>query len=376
MVRLKSLGLRGFRSIRSLPVLALRPLNVLIGANGSGKSNLIGFFKLLNWMTPVPGNLQSHIAMLGGANSILHDGAAVSPQIEADLTFETESGKNQYYMRLFHAAQDTVIFAEEKYRYSAFAVGGQAGWQELGSGHRESALGKAAAAGDTTARFILNALKRCVVYQFHNTSATARLKQRWSLDDNYFLKEDAANLAPFLYRLREEKPEYYGRITATIRQIAPFFADFELQPSGGTVILQWRERGADLIFGPHQASDGSLRLCALLTLLLQPEEQLPALIILDEPELGMHPFAINVIAGLLRSVSTRSQVMLATQSMTLLEHFEPEEIIVVDRPDRESLFRRLEAQDLKEWLEEYSLPELWEKNIIGGRPRRVEGIVH
>jgi predicted ATPase len=352
------------------------PLNVLIGANGSGKSNLIGFFKLLNWMTPAPGNLQEHIGTVGGANSILHDGAAVTPQIEADLKFETEAGMNEYYIRLFHAAQDTLIFAEERYRYSRFDFGGQANWRDLGSGHRESALNKAATFGDETAQFILKALKRCVVYQFHNTSSTARLKQRWAMDDNYFLKEDAANLAPFLFRLREQKPKYYERITATIRQIAPFFADFELQPVNGTVILQWREKGSDLIFGPHQASDGSLRLFALLTLLLQPEEQLPAVIILDEPELGMHPYAINIIAGLLRSVSTRSEVILATQSMTLLGYFEPEEIIVVDRPRRESHFRRLEAEPLKEWLQEYSLPELWEKNVIGGRPAPTEGVVH
>ena len=151
-------------------------------------------------------------------------------------------------------------------------------------------------------------------------------------------------------------------------EIAPFFLDFALEPSQGSVILQWQERGSDVHFGAHQASDGMLRVMALLALLLQPEANLPSVVILDEPELGLHPYAINVIAGLLRSVSTHTQVILATQSMTLVDYFDPEQIIVVDRDNRESTFRRLDPEPLKVWLDEYSLGELWEKNVLGGRP--------
>lgn len=368
MNMLTKLELHGFKSIRHLTDLALQPLNVLIGANGSGKSNLIAFFKLLSWMTASPGNLQFYIGKSGGANALLHDGAAVTSQIEASLTFETEAGTNEYAMRLFHAAPDTLIFAEEKYRSSQHSFGGTDNWTSLDAGHREAHIIDMAESGNATAKTILWLLKTCVVYQFHNTSDTARIRQRWGLDDNRFLKEDGANLAPFLLRLRDTQPKVYQRTVATIRQIAPFFADFVLEPTDGRVILQWQERESDMIFGPHQASDGTLRMMALVSLLLQPTEDLPAVVILDEPELELHPYAINIIAGLLKSVATHTQVILATQSMTLLDYFDPEDIIIVDRPGRESVFKRLDAEKLQEWLEEYTLAELWEKNVIGGRP--------
>ncbi len=370
MQRLTKLELHGYKSIRHLVDFEIGPMNVLIGANGAGKSNFVSFFKMLNWMTPSPGNLQFYIGIVGRANALLYDGAAVTPQMVASLTFETDAGTNEYAMRLFHAAPDTLIFADERYRFSSRKLPGKAEWKSLGAGHTETKLTTAADTGDQTAKTILWLLKRCVVYQFHNTSETARIRQAWPVDDNRFLKEDAANLAPYLLRLRESQPQAYLRIVETIRQIAPFFADFVFEPVKGTVLLQWREINTDLVFGPHQASDGSLRMMALVSLLLQPEEDLPALIILDEPELGLHPFAINVIAGLLQSVSNHVQVILATQSATLVNYFQPEQIIVVDRPNRESTFKRLSTDTLRDWLNEYSIADLWEKNVIGGRPHR------
>jgi predicted ATPase len=370
MDMLTTLDIQGYKSILELKSFHLGALNVLIGANGSGKSNVISFFRLLNWMTPSPGNLQFFIGRAGGAQAIVHDGVAVTPQMSAALSFETQSGRNEYFFRLFHAAPDTLIFAEERIRYTPNTADNERDWVHLGAGHREAALLSRAEQGDKTARVILSLLKQCVVYQFHNTSETARVKQKWNINDNRFLKEDGANLAPFLLRLRDTEPKYYARIVETIRQIAPFFADFVLEPLNGTVILQWRERNTDLVFGPHQASDGTLRVMALIALLLQPEKELPLLIILDEPELGLHPYAINVLAGLLQSVSLHAQVILATQSMTLLDYFQPDQIVVVDRPDRSSTFRRLEEDKLADWLEEYSIAELWEKNVLGGKPTR------
>ncbi len=371
MERLNQLKLRGFKSIRDLPELSFGPLNVLIGANGAGKSNLISFFKLLNWMTPGAGNLQFHVQRAGGASAFLYDGPRVTPQIEATLTFENDAGINEYGMRLVYAAQDSFIFADETVRFSSRGRNTIPNWKSLGAGHRESRLIETSVGEDTTAktaRVILGLMRRCIVHQFHNTSETARLRERWNVEDNRFLKEDAANLAPFLLRLRETEPRAYRRIIETLGEIAPFFSDFVLDPVQGSVILQWQERGSDVYFGAHQASDGMLRIMALLALLLQPESDLPSVVILDEPELGLHPYAINVIAGLLQSVSTHTQVILATQSMTLVDYFTPEQIIVVDRVSRESKFRRLDPEPLKFWLDEYSLGELWEKNVIGGRP--------
>jgi predicted ATPase len=370
MNRLVNLTLHGFKSIRRLSNLSLGGMNVLIGANGAGKSNLISFFRLLGWaVAPSPGNLQFQVSRVGGANSILHDGAAVTPQIEAHLEFETFTGTNEYQIRLSHAAPDTLIFADERFRFSHRDSLTKADWRRLGAGHREAGLIQEAETGNPTARVIRTLLQGCVVYQFHNTSETARIRQRWDVDDNRFLKEDGANLAPFLLRLRETEPNTYRRILETVRQIVPFFADFLLEPVGRTVLLQWRERHSDFVCSAHQASDGTLRTLALLALLLQPLRDLPDVLILDEPELGLHPYAINVVAGLLNSVALEKQVILATQSMNLIDYFEPEDVIVVERPDRESLFRRLDREQLREWLEEYSLGELWEKNVLGGRPR-------
>ncbi len=370
MQKLTAISLSGFKSIRQLPDLKLGQINVLIGANGAGKSNFISFFKMLNWMTPPPGNLQFFISKSGGASSLLFLGAATTPQIEASLTFETDAGTNDYHVRLFYAAPDTLIFADEQFRYSRNDFLAKAPWQSLGSGHREAQLISEAALGDRTANTILALMKQCVVHQFHNTSETARIRQKWDKDDNKFLKEDAGNLAPFLLRLRESHFAAYFRIVETIRQIAPYFADFVLEPVSNRVMLQWTERNTDMVFGPHQASDGTLRAMALVALLMQPESNLPAVIILDEPELGLHPYAINVIAGLIESVSNHVQVILATQSMTFIDYFAPEDIIVVDRDRQESKFDRPDADRLQGWLDEYSMAELWEKNVIGGRPTR------
>jgi predicted ATPase len=184
------------------------------------------------------------------------------------------------------------------------------------------------------------------------------------------LKEDSGNLAPFLYRLQQTQPLYYQRIVETIRLMLPFFADFELQPEYGHLLLRWREVGSDQVFGVWQAADGMLRAMALVALLRQPEEDLPDILILDEPELGLHPYAIELLAAMLRSASHHVQVIVATQSVSLVDRFEPHDIVVVDRVGRESRFRRLNDDELADWREDYTLSELWETNVLGGRPGR------
>lgn len=367
--RLDRITITGWKSIKSVDNFKLDSTNVLIGANGAGKSNFISLFRMLGWMTQ--GSLQFHVGSLGGANGLLHHGASITPHLGIDLRFTTPAGVSEYQARLFHAAGDTFVFADEKIRQFEHESK-EPDWTSLGAGHRESRLEASSRSEPesmaSTSNFILRTLRRCVVYQFHNTSETARMRQKWDINDSYFLKEDAANLAPFLLRLQSASPKHYGLIVETLRQILPFFNDFELTPNDNTVYLQWREIGTDMLFGVHQASDGMLRTMALVSLLLQPMDGLPSVLILDEPELGLHPFAITSIAGLLRSVSTSVQVIVATQSAAFIDQFEPDEIIVVDRKGADSLFKRLNAIELNEWLQDYSLSELWEKNVIGGRP--------
>ena len=366
--RLDSITLKGFKTVRQLDSFQTGSLTVLIGPNGAGKSNFVSFFRMLSRMLVEPDHLQTHVAEQGGASKLLHDGPAKTREIEAQLTIQTTSGENQYYFRLFFAAGDILIFADERYRFSREGHPGVANWSETGAGHRAPQL-LVNANSDDTARVILSILRRFNVYQFHNTSTTARIRTKWATNDNRFLKEDGANIAPLLYRLKNEEGQCYQRIVDTLRLILPFFSDFELEPEYGSLLLAWRERGSDQIFDVSQASDGMLRIIALVTLLLQPEETLPDLLILDEPELGLHPYAINIIAGLIRAVSHKVQVIIATQSTAFVDCFELGDIVVVEREGRESVFRRLEnSEALNEWLKEYSLSELWQKNVIGGRP--------
>lgn len=369
-VRLSKLTIRGFRSIREVEDFAPRDLTVFIGPNGAGKSNLVAFFRFMSWMLTSPGHLQTHVAKLGGANAILHDGVATTPQCEGEIQFETDQGVNEYRFRLFHAAGDTLIFAEEAYRFSASSHPAEveAPWIDLGSGHKESRLNAKAEEGDGTAKFILGTLRRCVVYQFHNTSQNARMRLKQNEVDNRFLREDGANIAPFLMRLRDHEPRYYARILESIRLVLPFFASFELEPEYGKTLLCWRERDCDLVFGPDQASDGMLRLIQLWTLLLMPKAWFPTVLVLDEPELGLHPTAIVQLCGMLRSAAQHCQVLAATQSTRLVDEFEPNDIVVVERLERESTFSRKDPAALQDWLAEYSLSELWEKNILGGKP--------
>lgn len=366
--QLQKLTLKGFKTILDLSGFEPGPLTVLIGPNGAGKSNFVSFFRLLSWALASPPKLQQHVAILGGASTLLHDGPAKTREIESELTLVTDAGENQYAFRLVYAAGDTFIFADERFRFSRAGSPALAPWKELDAGHRESKLITRADDEDTTARTIRKLLRKINVYQFHNTSDSARMRAKWNMEDNSWLKEDAANIAPFLCRLRDNENKSYQRIVETIRLILPFFADFDLEPEYGSLLLRWRERNSDRIFDASQAADGMLRVMALVTLLLAPEQNLPVVLIIDEPELGLHPFAINVIGGLIRSVSTKTQVIVATQSMAFIDVFKPNDIVVVERTDRESAFQRLDAKTLEEWLESYALSELWEKNVIGGRP--------
>ena len=327
-------------------------------------------------------NLQQHIATSGFADVMLYYGAKRTPQITATLNFSTPSGKNVYHMRLVNAAQDTLIFADETISFSRHDIDGQAPGVSLGAGHRESKLlddeslvtsNQRINQRNRTAQVIKSIMQRWRVYHFHDTSSEAKIKKNGYINDNHYLRHDAGNLAAFLYQMQQNNETHYRRIVNTLQSVTPFFGDFVLAPSGLNpeyITLNWRDRGADpdIVFGPHQLSDGTIRLIALITLLLQPH--LPELIVIDEPELGLHPYAISILVALLKSVSRKTQIIVSTQSVTLVDQLDPEHLIVVDRLDDQSIFKRIKEAELESWLEEYSLGELWEKNVLGGRPAR------
>ena len=368
MALLSRIELKGFRSIKEMN-LELRPLNVLIGANGAGKSNLVAFFKLLNEMMAL--RLQQFISTTGRAQANLHFGPKATPQIEATLEFKAEKGMNTYFMRLFHAAGDSLVFAEESLSFLSHGWVGEPMPVDLGKGHLETRIGDEANKGDPIAGALRHFLNHCRVFHFHDTSSTARIRQYCYLGDHRWLMPDAANLAAMLYRWRQANTTVYGRIVQTVGQVAPFFADFDLKPEGPNdrdIILNWRHRNSDSIFGPHQLSDGTLRAICLIALLLQPEEELPDVIIVDEPELGLHPYALNVVAALCQAAAKHAQLVVSTQSSTFLDSFEPEDVVIVERAGDASKFSRPSAEALGNWLEDYGLGEIWEKNVMGGGP--------
>ena len=371
MSRLDSITIRGFRSIGEV-TFELRPLNVLIGANGAGKSNVVSFFKMMNEL--MGGRLQQFVATTGHASSNLHFGPRVTPQLEAELRFVTDTNDvDTYRMRLAHAAGDSLIFTEEclVFRRSGFTLERE---EQLGPGHKET-LVASTADGDgsmaATARVFRFLLNNCRVFHFHDTSPTSRVRNFGYVGDSRPLMPDAGNLAAVLYRLRSVNPVAYRRIVETVRQIAPFFVGFELDPTGPggkDIILNWRHRDSDMVFGPHQLSDGTLRAICLISLLMLPAEELPILIVIDEPELGLHPYALNIVASLCRSASDRCQILISTQSSALVNSFDPEDILVVERDGESSTLVRPDVKVLEAWLDDYSLGEIWEKNVIGGGP--------
>ena len=368
MHALDRLQIRGFKSIREAD-LELPRLSVMIGANGAGKSNLIAVFELLHSL--VHERLQVYVQQAGGADSLLHFGRKNTDELKLRFRF----GKNAYECRLLPTAEDKLVFGDETLYFdrSFFPRSGSSGQYEetLGSGHLESLLPEAVRKAERkkVAHYVLTAFESWRVYHFHDTSAAARVKQTGDVDDNEVLRADAGNLAAFLYRLRETEPDVYSNIVETIRMVTPFFGSFRLRPNPlnpRKIRLEWQERDSDVYFDAHALSDGTLRFVCLATLLLQPDP--PTTVLLDEPELGLHPFAIAVLADLLRAAAQRTQVIASTQSVTLVNQLSPENLIVVDREGRESRFRRPGADEIASWLDDYSLGELWEKNVIGGRP--------
>ena len=344
---------KGFRSIAHVEKLELTPINVLIGANGSGKSNFVAVFTLLRcWAED---RLDDYVVPSGGADCNLHFGVKTTPELHVQLSFA--EGAEHHDIRL--AATE-----DDRLRVMSESVGGDPAATYFNA--PTNAPTRVDIKTCTRSR-----LERWRVYHFHDTGKGAPILCNADLNDNRFLREDGGNLAAFLYLLRQEDPISYQRIKKTFRLVAPFFDDFVLEPlalNDRMIRLEWRHRVSDKHFDVAALSDGSLRFLALATLLLQPARLRPSVILLDEPELGLHPYAVAVLCSLIRSAAVETQVILATQSPYLVDHFQPEDIVVADRVAGQSQFTRLAPKDLEAWLEDYSLGDLWLKNELGGRP--------
>jgi len=344
--KLVKIEIHGFKSIESTS-LELRDLNVVIGANGAGKSNLIGAFKLLERY--FSNRLSDHIA--GEPERFLHHGPKVTSGIKLELVFE----RFAYGFTIQDMHGTTIECTGVETRRIPPMV------------------------PDTThpdylplrdlMEYVRYMTQKCATYHFDDTTDLTPAKRLANLGDNRFLRPDGGNLAAFLYWMQEKEPVRFRMVEEHIRLVAPFFECFVLAPfklNENKIKLEWRQKGSNAYFDGYSLSSGTLRFICLAALLLQPEP--PPLILLDEPELGLHPLAIRVLAEMLESASMRSQVIIATQSVTLLDRFRPDCVVVAEHDGSKTAFRRLDEKKLAAWLEDYSLGELFEKNVLGGRP--------
>jgi predicted ATPase len=367
MPSLDYVTVKGFKSISSIEKLALAPVNVLIGANGSGKSNFIEVFSFLHAMRE--GGLQQYVRRAGGAEQLLHFGSKVTKEIEIEISFNEQV--NQYRILLRPTNDDTLYPADERTYYWDKSRHTRPFSDSLSPREEGQEAGISNPQAPRVAGWIRHRLGMWRLYHVHDTSQTSPMRKTTQLNDNEFLRPDGSNLPSFLYLLKRKYPEQYWLIVRSIRRVAPFFDDFNLRPdrlNEETIRLAWKHKNSGQYFGPSALSDGTLRFIVLATLFLQPEEFRPSIILVDEPELGLHPYAITLLASLVRQASAGGQVILSTQSALLLDHFDPSEVLVAERADSCTNLTRLEAEPLAEWLEEYSLGQLWEKNEIGGRP--------
>ena len=360
---IKSIKIQNYKSIRDSGEIEIKPLNVLIGPNGAGKSNFINFFEFLNKLYEQ--QLQLYISKNGRADNFLYFGRKVSEYLSGIITFDNDL-RNQYQFKLLPDQSGNLIFAEE--------------WSNIHNPLSKKLLnliinlpgGLESILKDKNSNrnmYLCNHFDKMKVFHFQDNCFNSKMRQPAATNDYAYLYEDGGNIASFLYRLHEGNERQFRMIERIIKSIAPFFDRFYLKPdeiNPQQIYLRWLEKGSDQIFNAHNFSDGTLRMICLTTLLMQHE--LPNTIIIDEPELGLHPFAINKLAAMIQSASTSSQIIVSTQSVNFVNEFKPEDVIIVDRADNQSVFKRLSSEDLKEWLNDYSLGELWEKNLLGGRP--------
>lgn len=367
--------IQNFKSIRQQTV-ELGELNVLIGQNGAGKSNFISLFKLLEQIAS--GNLQTYIFQSGGINQFLHGGFEQSQGLSLSLEFSRDKDNYNIYEVDIETDGEAYRIADEVVGYwNKREYNSPIRYPTTYKNRIETLLNNVRPDSREydVVDFVRSYLNDLKVYHFRDTSPNAKNKVPQPIDDVYSLQTEAENIAPMLLHFSKEHPDVYYKIVETVRLIYPPFDNFVLQESPqarGHVLLRWREQGSSYLFSVRQMSDGLLQFVCLATLLIQPQfsQYVPNTILIDEPELGLHPFAIKLLSELLYTAARHRQIIVSTQSVSLVNKISLEDVIVVEREERArgSAFKRLESNAFSEWLEDYTLGQLWESNMLGGRP--------
>ena len=359
---LDKITIKGFKSIKELEGFDLKSLNVVVGANGAGKSNLISFFKMFRAL--IDGHFNRYVRDSGGAEDLLFNGHKFTSRME----FEAYFGDRGFRFHLVPTPAGRCAIENEARFYSKSQG---RGWSELG----DSDGGKSRMVAEVVEQRpgakhsipVYEAVASWQVYHFHDTSPTAGMRRYEIVQDNKILRADASNIGAFLLKLKSGAGAEYKDIVAAIRLVMPFFDDFLLEPrmSGAKeeVNLSWLQKGSDYPMQPYHFSDGSIRFICLAVALLQPNP--PSTIIIDEPELGLHPAAIAILAELIQLAAKRTQVIVASQSPSLIDQFSIDDVVVANRKGGASTFERLNRKDFSQWLEDYSVGERWTQTGTG-----------
>lgn len=362
---IEQVQINNYKSIREL-ILPLNRLNILIGSNGVGKSNFISFFELTKAIYEQ--RFGSYTLSKGGIENLLYHGKKGSEFIDGLMDFDNT---NAFFFRLKPSQSNKgyIEYLGDYFNGTSDVKKHYSYWHKT---NWDTAVEESNLKNNPKWRagHLKKFLSSFTVYHFHDTSSTSPMRGTCELNDNTYLRDNGSNLAAYLYLLEHTDEKAFRLIEGVIRSIAPYFKRFDLKPdplNPGKINLKWEEVSSDMYLDGYSFSDGTLRFIALATLLLQ--SKLPEIIIIDEPELGLHPAAINKFASLVKKASKKSQVIVSTQSTNLVNCFEPKDIIVVDRENNQSVFKHLSGQDLSVWINDYdySLSDMWEKNLIGGQ---------
>jgi predicted ATPase len=360
--------------------ITLEPLNIIIGQNASGKSNLVDVIKLLRSL-PQDKGLANFISKNGGISEWIWKGKKEVDYAEVEVTFKRPN-RRQYYDLVFNeevfSKQANIISEllklkgddQEEERIISEKVdfiGNQSILSDQYSNYIETSRNeglkiKSSIWIDT--RVIITRLIKIFADLKTNRSAEIRKPQLPDVP-NEFLDEDASNLALVLNDL-EHRGDAKDKIIENLKKFNPRIKDYSIRILGGTVQLFIREEGLEKPISAMRLSDGTLRYLCLLAILCHPEP--PPLICIEEPETGLHPDILPTIAELMIEASQRTQLIVTTHSDILVSAFSeiPEAVLVCEKDEDGTHFKRLEADKLKVWLEEYTLGEAWLRGAIGG----------
>lgn len=375
-VKIERIKIHGFKSLKEIDF-EMRPLNVLIGPNNGGKTNFLEFLEFLS--EAAHEELQDAIARRGGFFSLLYAGYGDSKkaEISCEVDFLILSEKVSYKVALSPDFLATKVMGEwfqgqNLWGKRTFITPRQALLKELLEEPEQKKRlknGELIIAQDPkeSHEYLLrNYLRSLAIYEF-STAKNSPLRREQSLKAGIRISPDGDNLASVLHNMKErgEYRDAYNEIIKTLRVAFPTFKDlhFPCEVSEGKIALRW-EGEFKRDFSSAVLSDGVLKFLCLTTLLLSPDP--PDLICIDEPEIGLHPQLISLVAELLIAASERIQLIVATHSPQLIERLRPEDV-VVEKKDGATELRRLPPEELKSWLKDFTLSELWLTGVTGGR---------